>query len=148
MSKRKKTETGRASARNVLERRRLLQGAAAAGATFSVPHLFIPRSLAQRAQDLVVVHWGGAGGDANRKAYFEPFSKETGIRIIEETGPGMEKVKAQLDSGKVTWDVLVDIGAFRMFQGAQQDLLEKIDYSIVTNTKDLIDYAVHPYGVG
>ena len=131
-----------------VDRRRILGGIGAVGTALAAPTLFIPGALAQRARELVVVHWGGAGGDANRKAYFEPFSNETGIRIIEETGPGMEKVKAQLDSGNVTWDVLVDIGAFRMFQGAQQDLLEKIDYNIVTNTKDLVDYAVHPYGVG
>jgi putative spermidine/putrescine transport system substrate-binding protein len=118
------------------------------GGAIAAPYIFVPQALAQRARELVVVHWGGAGGDANRKAYFEPFSKETGIRIIEETGPGMEKVKAQIDAGRVTWDVLVDIGAFRMFQGAQQNLLEKIDYNVVTNTKDLLDYAVHPHGVG
>src|SRR5262249_23762536 len=117
---------------NTIDRRRVLSAIGAAGTALAAPTLFTPNALAQRAQELVVVHWGGAGGDANRKAYFEPFSKETGIRIIEQTGPGMEKVKAQLDSGTVTWDVLVDIGAFRMFQGAQLDLLEKIDYNVVS----------------
>jgi putative spermidine/putrescine transport system substrate-binding protein len=109
--------------------------------------VFVPRALADRAKQLVVVHWGGAGGDANRKAYFEPFTQETGIEIIEETGPGMEKVKAQAEAGNVSWDLLVDIGRFRMFQGIQQDLLEKIDYDVVTNTSDLIDDGVHEYGV-
>jgi putative spermidine/putrescine transport system substrate-binding protein len=131
------------------KRRRLLKHGLAAGTVaLAAPYFFVRVAAAQRTKELVVVHWGGAGGDANRKAYFEPFSKETGIRITEQTGPGMEKVKAQVDVGNVNWDVLVDIGAFRMFQGMQQDLLEKIDYNVVTNTKDLLKYAIQTYGVG
>jgi putative spermidine/putrescine transport system substrate-binding protein len=93
------------------------------------------------------VHWGGSGGNANRAAYFEPFAKETGIKIIEEVGPSMEKVKAQVDAGNVTWDVLVSIGAFRMYQGVKLNLLEPIDYNVVTNTKTLLNGALQPYGV-
>jgi putative spermidine/putrescine transport system substrate-binding protein len=133
---------------NMKRRAVLKQGLAAGAVGLAAPYIFVPNALAQRAKELVVVHWGGAGGDANRKAYFEPFSKETGIRITEQTGPGMEKVKAQVDVGNVNWDVLVDIGAFRMFQGMQQNLLEKIDYDVVTNTKDLLPYAIQTYGVG
>jgi putative spermidine/putrescine transport system substrate-binding protein len=134
---------GRASTRRQVLGQGLVLGAAALAA----PMIVSRDALAQRAKQLVVVHWGGAGGDANRKAYFEPFTKETGIEIIEDTGPGMEKVKAQIDAGKVTWDVLVDIGRFRMFQGMQQNLLEKIDYDIVTNTKNMIKDGAHAYGV-
>lgn len=132
----------------VASRRGFLKAGAALGAaTLVSPYIFVPRALADRSKQLVVVHWGGAGGDANRKAYFEPFMKETGIEIIEETGPGMEKVKAQIDAGAVTWDLLVDIGRFRMFQGLEQNLLEKIDYNIVTNTDDLIEDGAHEFGV-
>lgn len=139
-------KTGESHAKGV-DRRRVLKGGLAAGAAFAAPLIISRRALADRANQLVVVHWGGNGGDANRKAYFEPFSKETGIEIIEETGPGMEKVKAQVDAGKVNWDVLVDIGRFRMFQGMQQNLLEKIDYNVVTDTKDLIKDGAAEYGV-
>lgn len=133
----------------MISRRAFLQRSAAAAAGSALgPYIFVRHATAQRQKELVAVHWGGAGGEANRKHYFEPFTKETGIRVIEEVGPDMAKVKAQLDAGKVTWDVLIDIGGFRMFQGAQMGLLEKIDYNIV-NAKDLITpYAVQPYGVG
>lgn len=139
-------KNGQRQAQAAVDRRSIIKAIGGAAA-LSAPYVFAPKVRAQREKELVVVHWGGAGGDANRKAYFEPFSQETGIRIIEETGPGMEKVKAQIDAGRVTWDLLVDIGAFRMYQGMQQGLLEKIDYNVVTNTKDLIDNAVHPYGI-
>jgi len=149
MSKRSRSTRAMDNGVSSRKRRTLLKHGLAAGTLgVAAPYIFVPKALAQRTKELVVVHWGGAGGDANRKAYFEPFSKETGIRITEQTGPGMEKVKAQVDVGNVNWDVLVDIGAFRMFQGMQQDLLEKIDYNVVTNTKDLLKYAVQTYGVG
>ena len=128
-------------------RRQVLKVGLAAGAALAAPLIISRRAIADRANQLVVVHWGGNGGDANRKADSEPFSKETGIEIIEETGPGMEKVKAQIEAGKVNWDVLVDIGRFRMFQGMQQNPLEKIDYNVVTNTKDLIKDGAAEYGV-
>lgn len=145
MSGRKSAGSG-GKARHTIDRRTIIKGLGGAAA-FSAPYVFVPNATAQREKELVVVHWGGAGGDANRKAYFEPFSRETGIKIIEQTGPGMEKVKAQVDAGKVTWDLLVDIGAFRMYQGMQLGLLEEIDYNVVTNTKTLIDKSVHKYGV-
>lgn len=131
-----------------LSRRQALKSSVALGAAAIAAPLIVSRSaLADRMKQLVVVHWGGAGGDANRKAYFEPFSKETGIEIIEETGPGMEKLKAQIEAGKVIWDVLVDIGRFRMYQGMQQNLLDKIDYNVVTNAKDVIQDGAAEYGV-
>jgi putative spermidine/putrescine transport system substrate-binding protein len=132
-----------------VNRREILKRSLAVSAVGLAAPLIFPRRAfaADRSKQLVVVHWGGAGGDANRKAYFEPFSKEMGIEIIEETGPGMEKVKAQVDAGKVSWDLLIDIGRFRMFQGAQQGLLEKIDYNVVTNVKDIIQDGAHAYGV-
>lgn len=132
----------------VISRREFLGGATVAGVGAGLGlQVFVPQATAQHKKELVAVHWGGAGGEANRKYYFEPFTKETGIRVIEEVGPDMAKLKAQSDAGKVLWDVLIDIGGFRMFQGQQMNLLEKIDYDVV-KTKDLIDYSVHPYGAG
>ena len=56
------------------------------------------------SRQLVVSGWGGTFQDAMRKALFEPFSKETGIRVMEVTygGQGLARVKAQLDAGKTS----------------------------------------------
>lgn len=56
---------------------------------------------------LVVVSWGGAGTDAQRTAWYEPFTEETGIKIIEVTPPSTSQLKAQVDSGNVEWDVVL-----------------------------------------
>jgi putative spermidine/putrescine transport system substrate-binding protein len=52
-----------------------------------------------------VCSWGGALQAAQRKAYFEPFQKLCGIRVIESEGPDAVKVKAMVDTGNVEYDV-------------------------------------------
>ena len=44
---------------------------------------------AGNARDLTIVSWGGAYQEAQRKAYFSPFMKKTGKKILKwsRTGP-------------------------------------------------------------
>lgn len=85
-------------------------------------------ALNAQAEELVITSWGSAYQDAQRQAYFEPFTKETGIKIIEATGPDAAKIKSMVASGNVEWDV-VDIGLSTALVLGQQDLLTPIDYS-------------------
>ena len=41
------------------------------------------------ADSLTVVSWGGAYQDSVRKAFFEPFMKESGDKIVEEEFNGL-----------------------------------------------------------
>jgi putative spermidine/putrescine transport system substrate-binding protein len=52
-----------------------------------------------------VCSWGGALQDAQRKAYFQPFEKLCGIKVIESEGPDAVKVKAMVDTKNVEYDV-------------------------------------------
>ncbi len=62
---------------------------------------------ASAEEQVVVVGWGGVWQDAYRKALFEPFMKETGIKIIEEEfGGEYAKITSQVEAGKITWDVV------------------------------------------
>src|SRR5205823_6054751 len=54
--------------------------------------------------ELVVVTWGGSLVKAQRKAYFEGFEKETGIKIKDDTPPTPAKLKTMVEPGNVTWD--------------------------------------------
>jgi putative spermidine/putrescine transport system substrate-binding protein len=59
------------------------------------------------ARDLTVVGFGGAIQDAFREAYFTPYAKEKGIKVLEDTtNGGLAKQKAMVDAGNVTWDVM------------------------------------------
>jgi putative spermidine/putrescine transport system substrate-binding protein len=59
------------------------------------------------AEGVTVVSWGGAYQDSVRKAFFEPFMKETGGKIVEEEFNGeIAKIRALVESNNVTWDVV------------------------------------------
>ena len=56
---------------------------------------------------LTVVNFGGANGNAQKKAYFEPFEKATGTKLIGVEYNGEQaKIKAMVETKKVTWDVV------------------------------------------
>ncbi|RWR28379.1 ABC transporter substrate-binding protein [Sinirhodobacter populi] len=81
--------------------------------------------------EVVVVTWGGIGTEMQRKAWFEPFEKLCGIKVIEAIGPDPAKLKAMVDTGTVGWDVC-QIGRGTMIELLRQgDYLEPIDYSLV-----------------
>lgn len=78
-----------------------------------------------RAQELDFASWGGAYQDGIRAAWMVPFTKETGIKVMEDTGPQTAKIKAMVDTGSVSWDVVTAGGAGLML-GVKQGLFEKL----------------------
>lgn len=70
---------------------------------------------------------GGATQEALRKAYFEPFTKETGIQVVEDTGLSPERVQAEVQSGHPTIDITnISTAAYETLLA--KDLLAPIDY--------------------
>src|SRR6478672_7599824 len=65
----------------------------------------IPALHAQQNGKLFYMGIGGATQEALRKAYFEPFQKETGIQLVEDTGLSAERVEAEVRSGHPTIDI-------------------------------------------
>ena len=96
--------------------------------------LVAPFAMAQ--DTLTVVSWGGAYQESQRKAYYEPFMAETGIKIIEAEWTGdIAQVRAMSESGNVTWDV-IDTGAAEGIAGCDQGFLEEIDYDKLGQPRD------------
>ena len=78
------------------------------------------------AESLTVVGWGGALSKAESEAFEKPFSKETGVDIVSEVyNGGLAQVKAQIEAGKVTWDV-IDAEMTDAELGCAEGLLEEI----------------------
>ena len=76
--------------------------------------------------EVIFCGWGGSYQDAQREVFFEPFTKETGIKVIDTTMPSTSKVKAQIDSGNVEWDT-AHLGIIStMLLG--EKYLQKLDY--------------------
>jgi putative spermidine/putrescine transport system substrate-binding protein len=126
-----------------LQRREFLARAGTLGLALAAPRV----ARAASANELVVASWGGPYQEALRKAHFEPFSRQTGIKVIETTFEDpLSRIKAMVEARNVEWDV-VNVGDRHVIIGAREGLLEPIDYKLVS-TADLIPAAVHPHGVG
>ncbi|TIV42440.1 MAG: ABC transporter substrate-binding protein [Mesorhizobium sp.] len=88
---------------------------------------FTKPSLA--ADQITITSWGGATQAAERQAWFEPFSKETGIEITEDEYSGdAAKIRAMVDSKNVTWDV-VNATSTWVNQLCDEGLLERLDWA-------------------
>jgi putative spermidine/putrescine transport system substrate-binding protein len=83
-----------------------------------------------KGSSFVITSWGGSYQDAQRKAYYEPFEKEFGIKIIEDSPTAISKVMAMVKAKKITWDV-VDAGAYKLGDLGNRGYLEELDYSII-----------------
>ncbi len=59
----------------------------------------------------VFVNWGGQATEAATKGWLEPFAEETGASFVTDSPTDNAKIKAMVESGQVTWDVVDnDIG--------------------------------------
>lgn len=104
--------------------------------------------LTAQADTLTITSWGGAYEKSQREAYFDPFTKQTGIKIVEDQYNGeLSKIKAMVQSGSVTWDV-VDLGSDIALAGCDDGDLVPIDYAKIRPKKDFIEGATDDCGVG
>ncbi|MEY9981519.1 spermidine/putrescine-binding protein [Bradyrhizobium yuanmingense] len=105
---------------------RIVGGVAALGLAAGA---LLPLAPAFAGEQLTVVSWGGAVQMSQRKAFFEPFSKTTGIKITEDEYNGdIAKVRAMVESKTVSWDVVdaSGAGALRM---CAEGIIETMDWT-------------------
>ena len=106
------------------------------------------------AADLTVVSWGGAYTKSQVEAYHKPWMAKTGKSIVsQDYNGGIAEIKAQVEAGNVTWDV-VDVELADAIRACDEGLLETIDASILPAapdgtpaTKDFIDGTLHDCAV-
>lgn len=101
------------------------------------------------AQTVTISSWGGPYGESQRRAYFEPFTAATGIRVVEDDwGGDLDKIRAMVATGRYQAHVL-DAESSDVVQGCAEGLLESIDYATLgLSPTDMLPGAAHPCGVG
>jgi putative spermidine/putrescine transport system substrate-binding protein len=88
------------------------------------------------AGEITVVSWGGAYTKSQVEAYHKPWIAQTGNSVVsEDYNGGLAEVKAQVEAGNVTWD-LVDVELSDAVRGCDEGLLEPIDHSILPAAPD------------
>ena len=93
-------------------------------------------SGAQEDNFITVVSWGGSYARSSVNAYHERFVEETGIQIkLDEYNGGLAQVRAQAETGNVSWDV-VDMEAGDALLGCDEGLLETVDYDTLPPAPD------------
>lgn len=113
--------------------------ALAAAACLALP------ALAQ--QQITVVNFGGANANAQKKAYYEPIEK-AGIKVVPVEYNGEQaKIKAMVETRKVTWDV-VEVESPDAVRGCDEGLFEKLDYGRIAPKADFLPAAVTECAVG
>ncbi len=117
--------------------------------------LIIPSAVVLADDAITVTSFGGAYTKSQMEAHYKPFTEKTGIKVnsVDYTG-GIAQIRAQVESGNVTWDV-VDVETQDLTAACDEGLLETIDLSKVppgadgiSATQDFIPGAIHECGVG
>ncbi len=97
---------------------------------------------------LTVVGAGGVLQDAERKAFFEPFAKASGVAVTEDSYAGqMAKVRAMVASGSVSWDVM-QVEQNTMLSGCAEGLFEPLDWAKFGKREEFLPVAYSECGVG
>lgn len=105
-------------------------------------------STALAQETLRITSWGGAFQDAQRKVFFEPFEKETGIKIIEDNWQGqVGQIRAMVDSNNITSD-LFDANPQDVITACDEGIAEPISEGLIKNPDDFVEGALTPCGVG
>ena len=107
---------------------------------------FVLRHARPAGKEVVVCSWGGTYQKALRKAYFDPFEKETGIKVIDASAPEVAKVKAQVDSKNPEWDV-IEAGTRWYYVLVNQGFVQPLDLKKL-DTAPLLPEAVLSHGIG
>jgi putative spermidine/putrescine transport system substrate-binding protein len=93
---------------------------------------------------LTFASYGGVYQKAQRSGWLDPYSKLTGVKFTESEDSANATIKAQVESGQVTWDV-VDVGNdFGL--DANKDVLEPLDLTLI-HKDEILPGFVGPYRV-
>lgn len=76
------------------------------------------------------VDYGGPAADAMAEAYTNPFAQGTGAEVLHDAPFDPAQVKAQVDAGRVTWDV-VNGDPLTAIAFCRDGLLETLDPSVL-----------------
>nr|WP_233285773.1 ABC transporter substrate-binding protein [Bradyrhizobium acaciae] len=114
-----------------MTRRKVLKSGAAA--LIALPGVVPNCALA--ANKLTFASWGGSYGEQTQEFWIKPFTAETGIEVEYVLGPELAKMKAQVTSKNVLWDVVDGLA----YPAEKEGLLEPIDYKVVDPNRFLVN---------
>ena len=124
-------------------------------ATVIAIFLIVPGYVVFAGDAITVTSFGGAYTRSQLEAHYKPFTQKTGVTVnSEDYNGGIAQIRAQVESGNVTWDV-VDVETQDLTAACDEGLLETIDMSKAPAgvdgkpaDQDFIPNALHECGFG
>ena len=127
-----------------LSRRRFVKTSATVGAAaLAAPWIGNP---ARAAGELVFAGFGGSSQAGQTKALFEPFEKETGIKIVQTTGVDLAKLRAMVQAGNVEWD-FVSLPDRVRYTAVRDGLVMPLDYGVIDKSK-IMPELINEHAIG
>ncbi|MDY6947953.1 MAG: ABC transporter substrate-binding protein [Pseudomonadota bacterium] len=112
-------------------KRKFLTGMVATGFAAAVPSVVLGAN-----QRIVFANYGGSWEQAMRRAWIEPFTKKTGIRVISASGNTLGRLQAMVEARNVEWDLVEGTPELAGI-GARKGLLEPLDFKIIDRSSML-----------
>ena len=94
-------------------------------------------SVPAKADTMVFTSWGGTTQDAQKVAWANQFTAKTNIGVMQDGPTDYGKLKAMVEAGQVSWDV-VDVEGDYAAQAGKAGLLEKLDFSVIGCNADAV----------
>lgn len=116
-----------------VSRRAVLAGTAT---LLAGPVVLGSRRAAAKSDSVTMCNYGGSYQDANIKAVYDPFTKETGIKVNITPAPGLDKIKAMQVTGNVDIDVWSG-GGQDTSAGSKGGFWERLDPALF-NVQDMV----------
>jgi putative spermidine/putrescine transport system substrate-binding protein len=90
----------------------------------------IPEKL-KGTGELRIATFGGFMQESQKKAYFEPFERLSGIKVNDFAGSDFTKVKAMVDTNTVEWDLLQTSRSAILNLTKKGSYFEPVDYDLI-----------------
>jgi putative spermidine/putrescine transport system substrate-binding protein len=123
-----------------------VKGAMAGVASIATLGATVRRSAA--AGQVLVLDSGAQWQEAAKIAFYDPFERETGIKVIYTSGQtmGVAQLRAMAQTGRAEFDA-INLSWFSLLLAGLQGYLEPLDYSVI-KTDAFIPGATDKYALG
>ena len=100
------------------------------------------------AGEMTVISFGGVSKDVQSEAFYKPFEKATGNKVVAgEYNGEMGRIKVMVDTNSVNWDV-VQVEAPDLVRGCEEGLFEHLDSAQLGKPSDFVPGTISECGAG
>jgi len=98
-------------------------------------------------ENFTAVGWGGSWNEAYDQGVFQPFTKESGVKVIVDEWEGeLAKLRAQVESNAIVYD-FVSVEAPQLEIGCAEGLFAKLPEAIYAQKAEYLPGTIHECGL-